>query len=517
MTETALTAARGTSVFMFQAAITGILRVLNLVILTRLLLQSEMGQIGFLGIIYGFMQFLGAAGLNHAAPLVVPEEEGKGTSGAVRNFLKRSAAIILISSSILVLLVFLLTPFLFGISGVPESLIHLVLIIGPFSAMETFLDSFLLARYYVRSLTLGRIVFDTTRIVGTIGLVLAGFGVAGVMLGWLGGELVAVLVFVTAASRNLEYSSTAIKMGPVLAFALPNLAFQTIDVAIQSTDRLILLNLMGLTALGVFDVFLRILYMFSLVSLTIASSIYPVLTRIRLKLEEKDDSGSAMGGVVVALVRYIIILLLPVAVIIALNSFTVLEVLFGLPYADFPDAVLSFSLLVLVYTLWGVVYAIHTALRSMGEARFFIIVGVFIIAFEIVGCWYLTSLFGLLGSVLVRCTYITLLFIASWARLKQRGLRGLGRTVISLGKVGTASALAGLIVFIASPSGIIELGLWLLVSIFAYSIFLFLFREMKDIDFQLARAVLPSSLHGLVSRVERIYFKSPEYHPNQLS
>ncbi|NHJ13778.1 MAG: lipopolysaccharide biosynthesis protein [Candidatus Thorarchaeota archaeon] len=511
MTETASSAARGTSVFMIQAAVTGILRVLNLAILTRLLLQSDMGQIGFLGIIYGFMQFLGAVGLNHAAPLVVPEEEGKGPSGAVRSFLKRSASIILISSSVMVILVFLLAPFLFTISSVPESLIHLALIIGPFSAMETFLDSFLLARYYVRSLALGRILFDISRVVGTVGLVLGGFGVGGVMLGWLGGELVAVLVFGAAATRNLEPSPTTIRMGPVLAFAVPNLAFQTIDVVIQSTDRLILLNLMGLTTLGVFDVFLRILYMFSLVSLTIATSIYPILTRIRIRLEEKDDSGIAMGSVVVALVRYIIILLLPVAIVVALNSFTVLEVLFGYPYAIFPDASLSFSLLVLIYTLWGVVYAIHTALRSMGEAKFFVVLGVFIILFEIVGCWYLTSLFGLLGSALTRCIYVTLLFAVSWGRLKQRGLRGLSATVVSLGRVGLASAIGGLLVFFAAPSGIIELGLCLIMAILVYIPLLFLFREIKEIDFQLARAVLPTSVHGLVARVERIYFRKSEY------
>jgi O-antigen/teichoic acid export membrane protein len=298
------------------------------------------------------------------------------------------------------------------------------------------------------------------------------------------------------------------KMAPVLAFALPNLVFQTIDVSIQSTDRLILLTLTDLATLGVFDVFLRILYMLSLVSLTIASSIYPVLTRIRLRLQEDEDWGESMGTVIVALVRYIIILLLPVAVVVALNSHAVLEILFGLSYADFPDATLSFSLLVLIYALWGVIHAIHTSLRSMGEAQFFIAAGIGIIAFEIVGSWYLTAWLGLLGSAITRTLYVLLLFLASWGRLKQKGVRGLSGTVSSVVKVGVASFLAGLLVFLASPIGIIELAIWLLLAIGVYFLLLFVFREVKVIDFQLARAVLPRFMHGLLKRIENVYFRS---------
>ncbi|MFW9799923.1 MAG: oligosaccharide flippase family protein, partial [Candidatus Thorarchaeota archaeon] len=232
MTETASTAARGTSAFVGQAAVSGSLRIINLAVLTRLLLQDEMGQIAFLGVIYGFMQFLGALGLNHAAPLVVPEQEAKGSLGTVKGFLRRSAYIILVSSSAMVVLVFLLSPFLSGISGVSQNLVQLVIVIAPFSALETFLDSFLLARYSVRSLAAGRIVFDVARVSATVGLVLAGMGVVGVMIGWLLGEVVAVILFGAVATSKLTVSPVALNMRPILAFALPSLAFQTIDVTI---------------------------------------------------------------------------------------------------------------------------------------------------------------------------------------------------------------------------------------------------------------------------------------------
>ncbi|MFW9803325.1 MAG: lipopolysaccharide biosynthesis protein [Candidatus Thorarchaeota archaeon] len=509
MSDPASAAARGTSAFIGQAAVTGMLRVLNLAILTRLLIQEEMGQIAFLGIIYGFMQFLGALGLNHASPLVIPEEEAKGNIGRVKGFLTRATAIILVSSSVMAMLVLLLTPFLFASSVVSFGLLRLAVIIAPFSALETFLDSFLLARYSVKNLATGRIVFDISRIIGTVGLVLIGMGVEGVMIGWLMGEIVAVVVFGSAAIRGLNVESIAIKMTPILAFAVPNLAFQAIDVTIQNTDRLILLYLTDLRALGVFDVILRILYMLSLLSLTIASSIYPILTRIRIRLDSDDEAwGQEMGNVISNLVRYILILVLPLAVIAALNSHIILEVLFGTPYAVYPSASLSFAILVLSYALWGVIHAIHTSLRSMGEAKFFIFTGLGIIVFEIIGAWYLIGWLGLLGSAVIRALYVTILFISSWARLYQRGVIGLGSVSISVIRIGLASVMAGCIVFLVHPVGIIDLAFWVLSGALAYICLLFGFREVRGLDFQIARAVLPTRLHGVVKRLEHIYTRA---------
>jgi O-antigen/teichoic acid export membrane protein len=508
MSDAASTAAKGTSAFIGQASVTGLLRVLNLAILTRLLIQEEMGQIAFLGIIYGFMQFLGALGLNHASPLVVPKEEARGNLGRVRSFLKRAAIIILISSSAMAVLVLLLSPFLFATSFVSADLIRLALIIAPFSALETFLDSFLLARYSVGHLASGRIAFDIVRIIGTVGLVLIGMGVEGVMIGWLIGELVAVVVFGSAALSGLSVKSVALEMTPILAFALPNLAFQTIDVTIQNTDRIILLYLTDLAALGVFDVILRILYLLSLVSLTIASSIYPILTRIRVSLDsEGEDWEREMGHVIANLMRYILILLLPIAIIAALNSFIVLEVLFGTSYATYPNASLSFTILVLSYALWGVIHAIHTTLRSMGEAKFFIAAGLGVIAFEIVGAWFLILWFGLFGSAIIRSLYVLLLFFASWGRIRQKGVLGLGSIGLSALKIGIASLIAGCLVFLVHPAGVIDLAFSVLCGGALYILLLFLFREARALDFQIARSVLPSKLHRLITWIEKSYLR----------
>jgi len=141
----------------------------------------------------------------------------------------------------------------------------------------------------------------------------------------------------------------------------------------------------------------------------------------------------------------------------------------------------------------------------MGEARFFVAVGLGVIAFEIVGCWYLTLWLGLLGSAMVRSMYVILLFLSSWRRLRQRGIKGLGAVGFSVARIGIASLIAGMFVFYIAPVGFIDLAAWLIASAALYLLLLFAFREVNVLDFRMARALLPRKLHGLVDRLQRAY------------
>ncbi|MHA1928784.1 MAG: hypothetical protein ACTSV2_09430, partial [Candidatus Thorarchaeota archaeon] len=195
MSDTTVVAAKGASVLTFQSMVSGTFRMLNIIVLARLLAQSEMGQLAFLAIIYGFMQFLGALGLNHASPLVVPESEVSGGLGLVRSYLKRSLVLILITSLALVSIVIYLAPILTSFGSFDIDLLYLLILIAPFSAMEVFLDSVLLAMYSIRSLAVGRTLFDLTRVLLTVSFVVLGMGLTGVLLGWLVGEVLVVALF----------------------------------------------------------------------------------------------------------------------------------------------------------------------------------------------------------------------------------------------------------------------------------------------------------------------------------
>ncbi|MFX1369973.1 MAG: lipopolysaccharide biosynthesis protein, partial [Promethearchaeota archaeon] len=285
---------------------------------------------------------------------------------------------------------------------------------------------------------------------------------------------------------------------------------QAIDVTIQNTDRLILLHITDLASLGVYDVFLRVLYMLSLVSLTIASAIYPLLTRFRLRLENQENSEIGMGDAIAHLVRYILMLLVPLAIIVALNPYVILEILFGTQYATYPNATLAFSLLIMAYALWGVIYGVHTSLRAMGEAKFFVVAGLGIIVFEFIGCLYLTNALGLLGAAIARALYILILFLASWGRLIQKGVAGLSSILSSLLRIGVASILSGVLVFLLAPSTLIELVVYVGLAAGLYFLLLFLLREVRALDFTIVKSILPERTHWLVEKIETRYLPRSE-------
>ena len=181
--------------------------------------------------------------------------------------------------------------------------------------------------------------------------------------------------------------------------------------------------------------------------------------------------------------------------------------MFGSSYAIYPNAVVSFSLLVLAYSVWGLTYALHTVLRSLSEAKFFVVTGIGLILFEIVGCWYFTLWFGLLGSALIRTLYIILLFLSSWIRLKQKGVSWIRSTAPSFIRITLAALTAGILVSFMVPQNFISLIVSLVLAGLVYVLLLFILREINELDFRLARAVIPSFMHGVINRIQSIYEK----------
>ncbi len=504
MNSTTTVAARGTTAFFAQAVLSGIIRVVVIMTLTRILLQTEMGQVAILGILYGLMQFLGAMGLNHAAPLFIARAEHNGDTGQIRGLLQQSLRSIIGVSSLLTMLLLFLSPLFLTSNMLSVEMFSLLLLTAPLSSIEVYLDSFLMGRYRVRQLVIGRLFFDLSRMSSVVLFVHIGLGVTGVILGWFLSELMVVLYYLWQSHSGLDMPPTRVDMRPVILFALPSLIFQTIDVTIQNTDRVILLYLAGLSSLGVYDVMLSLLFMMSFVSLSVSVSLYPVLVRVG---QGEMTSTAALDSKSIAttmLLRYLTFLFLPVSVIVAMNSDSVLSILIGSGYAQFPGAASSFAMLIVAYVGWGLTYALHTVLRSIGETRFFWSVGLVVIVIETVGCWHLTLLYGLLGAAIVRCLYILILATTALFRLRQLGIHVKRSLFGTVARITTFSGLAGYLVSLTAPSSLLSLLIVVALAMLLIVPLLILTGEAQPLDFKIARSVLPARIHSLIDRLERL-------------
>jgi O-antigen/teichoic acid export membrane protein len=356
-------------------------------------------------------------------------------------------------------------------------------------------------------LAASRVIFDCIRALSSIWLVYAGFGVTGVLLGWFASEFIAVVLYGYSALKGIPRRENGLSMKPIIVFALPSLVFQAIDVTIQNTDRVILFIHTNLTTLAVYDVMLSLLFMMSFVSLTVSGALYPVMTRVRLSSDEDTQTSDHLAWALSQSVRYILILLLPVAMIVSLNSYMVLDLLFGPSYSNSPDAPISLSILVLIYVLWGVTYLLHSVLRSIGEKKFFLVTGICVVVFELVLAWILTSFFGLLGATIVRTLYVTLLFLLALGRMKQKDVTIDFESLSSIPRIVFSSIVSGLVVLLAAPLDLAWLGIWLIVSMLVYFLLLVITRATIRLDFRLAKSVLPSSIHRIIDRIERMVLR----------
>lgn len=490
---------------MVQSISSGLFRIATLMILARLLLQSEMGQLAVVGIVYGFMQFLGTLGLNYASPYFVPKIDEQSESAKAKGFLFQSILVtILISSSLSIIFLFL-GPLLIPSSILINDVILLLVLMGPLSALDVMLDSYLLARYFVRILSIGRIIFDMCRAGLSIGLVILGFGIPGIIMGWILAEILALVIFSVYSTRGLNSKYEFLPFGPILAFAVPSLIFQLTDVIIQNVDRIILLQITDLSALGVYDVILSLLFMMTFFSLGLATSLYPVFTRLTGRTTYEVESHETISSALSLLTRYILLALLPIAIIVSLNSSIILELLFGFSYATYPDAAISLSLLSLTYVLWGITYAYHSTLRSVGESKFFMVVGVSVIAFEILACLILTSWLGLLGTSLVRVGYVCLLFITAWARLQNRGVKHRHKLGESCVRLTIAAILSAILFRILYPTSLTSLFVISLIVGLMYLLVLFGLKEIKEIDFVIAQEVLGIRFQRLIEKISKHY------------
>ncbi|NWF95428.1 MAG: oligosaccharide flippase family protein [Candidatus Thorarchaeota archaeon] len=493
--------ARGTTLLLVQSLFSGSFRLVNVMLLTRLLPQTEVGRIAVLAIIYGYMQFMGAAGLNHAMPRFVPELEKAG-GRALRSLFAASVLVIVFASALLLVAFSALSPALVSSGLLDSNLVFLLYCIAPLSSLGVFSDSFLLARYSVRPLAIGRLVFDTMRMALTVILVILGMGVVGVLLGWLAAELSGLAVFVPFSLRSLPSNEGILRLRPVLAFALPSLLFQTIDVTIQNTDRMVLLQLTDLASLGVYDVILGMLFMLSFVALSLSVSLYPVLTRLEIGNTAGMHEAPVVSAPASLLIRYVLLILLPVSIVLSMNAERTLSLVFGTSYSSFPGASLSFGLVVVFYSLWGVTYALHTILRSMDESHFFWSVGLAVIGVELLVCWSLVQWLGLLGAAVTRCVYISILLSTALTRLKRRGVALQGRLGTTVSRVVPASLVAGAAFYVLSPDTLLSAALTLSLALLLCYALLILTKEPIPLDFVIARHILPKKLHRFLNYIE---------------
>ncbi|GAB4415799.1 MAG: hypothetical protein OHK0039_24680 [Bacteroidia bacterium] len=283
------------------------LGLLSIFVLPRLYADADFGLFGIYYASLVVMAVVINGGYEQAVML-------PATDAGARTLLRHSIRLALLLSGVLLLVVWLLGPWLLGLAGAAALgawiwLVPLALLLeGLAQPLHTMLNR--LQRY--RALSLARVLRALTWVGSSIALGLAGYGFAGLIVGWLAGQVVRVLVLVLAYLPPMrQIPRTASEAGGYSDFLRYGVASAWLNTAARHLPFYLLVPYFGEAAAGQFTQANRVLSLpIDLIAMSIGSVFYEAGRRAHAA------GGDALWQLTRRTARQLALLGLPVLIVI---------------------------------------------------------------------------------------------------------------------------------------------------------------------------------------------------------
>jgi len=496
---------KGTIYITAQNIVQFVINLVFLMILARILTKADIGSISALSFAIVIFTAVADLSLCPASTKYISEHIGRGEIEQAASVAVTVRRYVLLSSLVaLVVAVALSSWFSTLLWGSTAGTVTFIL---------AFLDAFvymlrLLYMSYLRGLQLFSrysIVVITAIAVGrTVGIILAflGYGVTGVMFGWLIGELSGFSLAFVFNLGQLPKPKSLYPSKTLFNFSLPLLFETAVSNFTDWSDQMLFLAITGnLMLLGVYFLAVRGAAAISVIYLAFNVTVLPLLSEIYGR-EERSQLTTALKRVI----RYLAYLIFPAAFGMMAISETVITAFFGSGYAV---GSLPLSILAVGAILAGFNYVFIASLSAIAETRVFIKIALAATVADVVLVTLLTPVIGIFGPTIARVGMWATNFVFMYSALNRRVRVEFDKGAIWRALVSSLvmafcvywferqlkSALAGHV--------FLNLGLEMIVGFVVYSLVLLLLRGLNHQDFTLLRRILPAQVHGFIDFLER--------------
>jgi len=498
---------------MFVSLQTGLNYALGLVfymIAARVLPREDIGSLSM--ITFGYYAFLLLAStptslsLPSAAVKYISEYAGRGelerassvASALIRFLLALSLAAFLIA-------VIISNPLSSILWGSPAgALIFIVTFTSAFLAVirTTYLSFFQGLQRFGRYAIAGFIPILVGRLAGVI-LLVFGYGLLGVSVGWLLGDLTGFLISFSLFTNLLPKPKRTHELRPLIAFGAPMLVFTSIFLFLDWVDRVLFLGLTSnLSDLGVYDLAIRGAQTLSIIWMAVSVTVFPALSNLY------GRSGKTGFGEALKLSsRYLAYLIFPVSMGLAAMSGTAMSILFETQYAS---GVTALSLLALAAIPWAFGMMFVSALQALGQTRLFIKIGLAALIIDTAVVIVAAPYLGVVGATLGRVVMMLVFFLYARRELNMQIRFSLDAEALKKGGLagGLMAACVAVLEFLvlgrffssALLRAVLEIGSGGIV----YGVAVVGLRAFNREDFALVRRVLPRSFAPLLGLLERV-------------
>nr|NIS80637.1 oligosaccharide flippase family protein [Anaerolineales bacterium] len=183
-----------------------------------------------------------------------------------------------------------------------------------------------------------------------IALALLDMGVTGVIIGYIVGSVIAIMLAVYFLRGKLPKTTKNMPLKPLLHFSFPLFLSSITGLVLTWADFVIIASFIGLSPTGVYYIVISSVGTLSILYLPMTTTIFPALSA-----HHGLEKPKTVSKIVSTTSRYIIYILFPSCVGLAIIAPTALTFFYGVDYAigATPMAVISFATIIMaIYSLF---------------------------------------------------------------------------------------------------------------------------------------------------------------------
>jgi O-antigen/teichoic acid export membrane protein len=487
--------ARGASYLFLQGAITSISNLLFLLIASRLLPISSIGAVSALGIVSSLLTIIGAFAIPSGVTKYISEYMGKNRQDTAKEIYKKTLRFSFLTSTIITMvslaLSAVISQYVFGDFSSQSIIVFLAFDIGVLT-FYSLMNGTALGLQNFRLIAYVGIIVSALKLLIPICFLIIGLGLFGIVLGWFIGDSVGslILLFFCSSSFGKAKSSNEFSFVELFRYSLPLYVVTIVGYFSTTIDRIVILSLSTLAALGIYSVAVAAVNVIGIVSSSIGSSLFPKFSHMygRYGADSLKESSFRSS-------KYVFIIYTPLAIGLAATAYPIIELFFGVSYAS---GWLSLSIVSIAVALTSAGIIINNLLLCLGRTRIILEANVIGVLVGAVLSALLVPYLGSVGAAFGRASLVSASFAYSAYKLKRN--YGLPIDIETLQKclLCTLIMLAVIVPIELLLSDKYMTPFYIIIGGIVYILTLRLLKMINEQDMQLLEEILPERLRNVV-------------------
>ena len=366
----------------------------------RILSKEEVGLTVILGLILAFAMTLSSFSLPKAITKFVAEDVGKERWGAVRRLYMKSVRLSIgLGGAASLALLLISSTFSYPLNSfglTPQFVVLLSVNIIILSA-SGFLNAFLYGLQKFKEIAIIGILSNIIKVGSVITMLLFGYGVAGVITGWITGDLVGMILYLLSARKVVSPfigDDKAVGTSKLFEYSMPLYGTSILNYMSTYIDRLLLLGMIGLSGLAVYSVAVTVSSFLAMVSYPISYVLFPFFSELRGKNSDESLRVASLNAT-----RFLSLIFVPMALGIAVVSYPAIMIFAGVGYVD---AVLPLAIFCVTMAFTQIGVAVTPTLLALGKTRALLNAKILGVTSNIVVVLILAPFLGINGAALGR-------------------------------------------------------------------------------------------------------------------